>query len=139
MPIPCDIHCGHPFISFVGAKDCKASALLLWMTPGNGLVGHVAKRDEWRCGGIFRAALGIALVTGLFSRAEAADETQRPGNFRASVYAGAFIPQSQSWNGTGSVSGLPFAATGKLSSNTGWAAGALLGYSFENTSGLEWL
>lgn len=68
-----------------------------------------------------------------------ADDPEEMHPFRASAYVGAFIPQSESWSGSGALSGLPFTATGKLSSNTGSAIGGLLGYNFENVPDLQWL
>jgi opacity protein-like surface antigen len=78
-------------------------------------------------------------VAALFSPAKA-DEQDQTYPFRASAYAGVFIPQSGSWSGSGVIAGgLPFNATGKLSSNTGWAIGGLLGYSFEDVPDWRWL
>jgi len=86
---------------------------------------------------ICRFAPAFFVIT--LSSAALADDPEQPGNFRTSTYAGVFIPQSESWKGSGTLSGLPFNATGKLSANTGWATGALLGYSFEDVPGWEWL
>jgi opacity protein-like surface antigen len=61
------------------------------------------------------------------------------GDYRVGGFAGAFVPNTQSWSGSGMLNGIPISASGKLTLNTGWAAGGLLGYSFEKTPGLEWL
>jgi hypothetical protein len=68
-----------------------------------------------------------------------ADESDETDPYRASAYAGVFIPQVESWSGNGAISGLPFTATGKLTSKTGWAIGGLLGYSFEDVPDWRWL
>lgn len=75
----------------------------------------------------------------LSSAALAGDGPNQLGNFRASTYGGVFIPQSESWKGSGTLNGLPFNATGKLPSNTGWATGGFVGYTFEDVPGWEWL
>ena len=77
-------------------------------------------------------------LAAFFGPAEA-DDPGQTYPYRASAYAGVFIPQSESWSGSGAISGLPFTATGKLSSNTGWAIGGLLGYSFEDVPDWRWL
>jgi opacity protein-like surface antigen len=78
------------------------------------------------------------LLAALFSPVQA-DDTGQTYPYRASVYAGVFIPQVESWSGSGAISGLPFTANGKLVSNTGWAIGGLLGYSFEDVPDWRWL
>ena len=83
--------------------------------------------------------LAAAGVTALSSAALADDGPNQLGNFRASTYGGVFIPQSESWKGSGTLNGLPFNATGKLPSNTGWATGGFVGYTFEDVPGWEWL
>jgi opacity protein-like surface antigen len=100
-------------------------------------MGRLGRKFNLR--NVRRSAPGAALFVAAFSSATLADDLEQPGNFRASTYAGVFIPQSESWMGSGTLSGLPFNATGKLSSNTGWATGDLLGYSFEDVPGWEWL
>lgn len=79
-----------------------------------------------------------ALLLAALSAPALADDAG-PFQYRISSYAGAFIPQSEGWVGSGALGGLPFTATGKLVSNTGWAAGALVGYSFENVPDWRWL
>ena len=81
------------------------------------------------------ASLFLAVLSGPAQ----ADDPGQTYQYRASAYAGAFIPQTVSWSGSGAFSGLPFTATGKLESNTGWAIGGLLGYSFENVPDWRWL
>lgn len=88
-----------------------------------------------RC--VYFAGLVLASVAALLSPASADDQTETY-RYRASGFGGALIPQSQSFSGSGALSGLPFAANGKLSSNTGETVGLLLGYSFEDTPGWEW-
>jgi opacity protein-like surface antigen len=75
----------------------------------------------------------------IFTASVAHAASEEVGDFRVGSFAGAFLPNTENWTGGGTVSGLPIAASGKLSLNTGWAAGGLLGYSFEKTPGWEWL
>jgi hypothetical protein len=83
-------------------------------------------------------APAFLILAALFGPAEA-DESGQAYPYRASAYAGVFIPQVESWSGSGAISGLPFTANGKLSASTGWAIGGLLGYSFEDVPGWRWL
>jgi opacity protein-like surface antigen len=80
----------------------------------------------------------LLFLTAMIGPVEA-DELGQTYHYRTSAYAGVFIPQSESWSGSGAISGLPFSATGKLSSNTGWAVGGLIGYSFEDVPDWRWL
>jgi opacity protein-like surface antigen len=95
-----------------------------------------AHNRGWKGAGRVAAALLFQAI--LFRPAEA-DDLGQTYPYRASAYAGAFIPQVESWSGSGAISGLPFDATGKLSSNAGWAIGGLLGYSFEDVPDWRWL
>jgi opacity protein-like surface antigen len=94
------------------------------------------------CNGIWKS-VGRLMPASLFlvalSGPVEADDLGQTYPYRASAYAGVFIPQIESWSGSGAISGLPFTATGKLSSNTGWAIGALIGYSFEDVPDWQWL
>src|SRR5579863_4749714 len=86
-----------------------------------------------------RAMLAAFFMLASFCRAALADDLGPPGDFSAQAYSGVFIPQSETFNASGLLSGLPFNASGKLSSNTGWATAAILGYSFQNDPDLKWL
>ena len=59
--------------------------------------------------------------------------------YRATAFGGPFIPQTVSFAGSGLLSGLPFTATGKLSSDIGWATGGGIGVSFEDVPEWRWL
>ena len=84
------------------------------------------------------AAPAGGLLLAAFATPVRADDAG-PFQYRASAYMGVFMPQSESWAGSGTLGGLPFTAKGKLSSNTGAATGVLIGYSFENVPGWRWL
>jgi opacity protein-like surface antigen len=86
-----------------------------------------------------RWLLPATLVLTALSGPAQADDPGQTYQYRATAYAGVFIPQSVSWSGTGALSDLPFTATGKLTSNTGSAIGGGIGYSFENVPDWRWL
>ncbi len=86
-----------------------------------------------------RWLLPASLVLTALSGSAQADDPGQTYQYRANAYAGVFIPQSVSWSGSGVLAGLPFAATGKLTSNTGSAIGGGIGYSFENVPDWRWL
>lgn len=90
----------------------------------------------WASRGVFLA--GLTLVS-VFSTSPSFAQVESLGNWRVGGFAGAFVPNVESWGGTGTLSGIPFTASGKLALNTGWATGALLGYSFEDVPHLSWL
>ena len=79
------------------------------------------------------------VVFGALASSALADDLDLGGDTRASSYAGVFIPQVETWRGSGVLGGLPFNATGKLSSNVGWTMGAGIGHTFDNVPGWEWL
>jgi Outer membrane protein beta-barrel domain len=89
-----------------------------------------------------RAAILAPLILSglaLFATPAFAAESDELGDFRVGGFAGAFVPNKQNWSGSGTLNGLPFNGTGKMTLNNGWAIGGLLGYSFRKTPGWEWL
>jgi hypothetical protein len=74
-----------------------------------------------------------------FSAPALSASLEEPGDWRVGSFAGVFLPNTESWSGNGNINGIPISASGNLTVNTGWAVGGLLGYSFQNTPGLEWL
>jgi len=84
-----------------------------------------------------RACIATALFLTILLLPAKADDAM-DYRYRASAYAGLFIPQSVSWIGNGVLNGLPISATGKLSSKAGWATGGLIGYTFDEP-GWRWL
>jgi opacity protein-like surface antigen len=82
--------------------------------------------------------MSVSLFIVLATASARADDAGQSNQIRISAYAGVFIPQSVSWTGSGVLNGLPISATGKLSSNVGWATGGLIGYNFDEP-GWRWL
>jgi len=85
------------------------------------------------------ACAALTASSFLFHATPSFAQTVELGDWRVGGFAGAFVPNAESWSGSGALNGIPISATGKLSLNNGWAVGGLLGYSFEKTPGLEWL
>ena len=83
-------------------------------------------------------ALGLATFTAAAipqnaSSAELMEQSVASvGNYRVGAFAGAFIPNRASWNGSGTINALPFAASGHISLNTGSAVSGLVGYAFNS-------
>lgn len=59
------------------------------------------------------------------------------GDFRLDLIGGAFIPNDLKWSGTGAISGLPFAGSGKISAHTGSVVGAVLAHQLNPYLSLE--
>jgi len=85
-----------------------------------------------------RCLLSILIST--CSASAWAEETQDYASFRAGGFAGAFVPNMASWQGSGTLPGLPpISAAGHLSLNTGTAVGGFVGYTFDDFMGVDWL
>jgi opacity protein-like surface antigen len=110
------------------------AAQLLWAKGATVMAGQSHNEGARRV----RLFGSILLFLVLSSLPASADDAEDFYQYRASAYAGAFIPQTVSLTGSGFLSGLPISATGKLASKVGWATGGLLGYALD-TPGWRWL
>ena len=102
-----------------------------WLRAGLGaeMAGSTRNKRMRRVWRMVSAGLFLMLAA---APAQADDGAGSSYQYRASGYAGVFIPQTVSWSGNGVLNGLPISATGKLSSHVGWATGALIGYIFDD-------
>jgi opacity protein-like surface antigen len=78
---------------------------------------------------------GFALATSFTAAAQSAsNDGDRSGTegLRIGIFSGVLIPDSVSFQGSGVLSGLPIAASGKVVLNTGFAVGGLVGYQFSD-------